>query len=392
MCIKNKLKKRRNTLQEKRKMRAERKKRKRHMKAAMQQESKSASKLKTDLDTKQNQLEASQNKMQMYKNMARTYWERWRWECEKRKELGKESLIPLNVCCQYSSQGSSTTDKLMPPQINPAMLIDLSEDLTTYVDRGSFGIVKLQLYRGIYVAVKQVLPRTFISDVIAEAKCLMKLSHPNLPHFFGICTEEKPYCIVMQFEGVQSNDGSHPQALNLHQELHKDGILHGMDWVSVCAQLSEAVRYLHFDMEILHNDIKPDNILLSNMHKKYDHPKPKAPFSISVVLTDFGKASSVSNGKRYNLSLIEQADYNSRPELSFYLAPEIISGETKQSRQSDMFAVGGIIYRIIDKNKLSSLPNLSKKLNYYAEKCRFVQYNCRPNAKQAVEFFEELLK
>ena len=60
----------------------------------------------------------------------------------------------------------------------------------------------------------------------------------------------------------------------------------------------------------------------------------------------------------------------------------------KQSRQSDMFAVGGIIYRIIDKNKLSSLPNLSKKLNYYAEKCRFV----RPNAKQALEFFEELLK
>ena len=98
------------------------------------------------------------------------------------------------------------------------------------------------------------------------------------------------------------------------------------------------------------------------MHKKYDHPRSKASFSIFVVLTDFGKASSVSNGKRYNLSLIEQADYNSR---HFYLASEIISGETKQSRQSDMFAVGGIIYRIIDKNKLSSIPSLSKKLNYY---------------------------
>ena len=43
--------------------------------------------IQVDLDNKQNQLEASQNKMQMYKNMARTYWERWRWECEKRKEL-----------------------------------------------------------------------------------------------------------------------------------------------------------------------------------------------------------------------------------------------------------------------------------------------------------------
>ena len=118
VCIENKLKKCRNTLQEKRKMRAERKKRKRHVKAAMRQESKLASKLKTDLDNKQNQLEASQNKMQMYKNMARTYWERWRWECEKRKELGKESLIPLNVCHQYSSQGSRFNHRYIDASTN----------------------------------------------------------------------------------------------------------------------------------------------------------------------------------------------------------------------------------------------------------------------------------
>ena len=30
------------------------------------------------------------NKMQMYKNMARSYWERWRWETQK---LRKESDV-----------------------------------------------------------------------------------------------------------------------------------------------------------------------------------------------------------------------------------------------------------------------------------------------------------
>ena len=45
----------------------------------------------------------------------------------------------------------------------------------------------------------------------------------------------------------------------------------------------------------------------------------------------------------YNLSPIDQADYNSCPELSFYLAPKIISGESKQSRQSDIFAFGAIL-------------------------------------------------
>ena len=78
--------------------------------------------------------------------------------------------------------------------------------------------MKLQLYRGIYVAVKQFLPQTFINDVLNEAKRLMKLSHPNLP----------PYCIILQFEGIQNN-GSQPQPQTLHQELQKDDILHGMD-------------------------------------------------------------------------------------------------------------------------------------------------------------------
>ena len=69
----------------------------------------------------------------------------------------------------------------------------------------------------------------------------------------------------MQFEGIQNNE-SQPQPLTLHQELQKGDILHCMDWISVCMQLSEAVRYLHFDVQILHNDIKPDNILLSNSY------------------------------------------------------------------------------------------------------------------------------
>ena len=147
------------------------------MKAITQQEAKLAAKLKTDIDNKQSELKISQNKMQMYKNMARTYWERWRWESQKRKE----SLVPLSQHHQ-SSHRPSTTDI---PQINPAMLTNLTEGLDNYIGRGSFGIVKLQLYRGIYVAVKQFLPRTFIDDVLNEAKCLMKLSHPNLPHFLG---------------------------------------------------------------------------------------------------------------------------------------------------------------------------------------------------------------
>ena len=143
------------------------------------------------------------------------------------------------------------------------MLNNLNNGLTNYIALGSFGIVKLQVYHGIYVAVKQFLPWTFSNDVIAEAKC-------HLLHLLGICTKELPYCIVMQFEEIQNNS-YHLQPLTLHQELQKHGILDDMDWISVCVQSSEAVRYLHLDVEIIsHNEVKPDNILLSNMHKKYN--------------------------------------------------------------------------------------------------------------------------
>lgn len=56
--------------------------------------------------------------------------------------------------------------------------------------------------------------------------------------------------------------------MTLQQEIQKGNNLHGLDWISICAQLADAVRYLHFDAEVLHNDIKPDNILLSALKEQ----------------------------------------------------------------------------------------------------------------------------
>ena len=145
------------------KTKAVRKKRMRLAKASNQQKND----LKTALEAVSSLevviLENSQNQMQMCKNMARLG--RWRWELRERKE----SLMFY--------QQSSTADKVLDPSI----LNDVS-------DIGSYGIVKMQLYRGIYVAVKQFLPCTFVNDVINEVKILLQLSHPNVLCCFGICT------------------------------------------------------------------------------------------------------------------------------------------------------------------------------------------------------------
>jgi len=80
----------------------------------------------------------------------------------------------------------------------------------------------------------------------------------------------------------------------------------------------------------------------------------------------------------------------SRP-VNFYLAPEVLSGESRQSRYSDIFALGGVFYKIIDAKKLINYPDHGKKLCKFAERCRCVHHNRRPDAKQALKFFKELL-
>ena len=358
----------RNSIAEKRRMRADRKKRKRILRSQhrkqhvqLQAQLQRVIDLKSSLDKEVSLREKSQNRMQMYKNMARTYWERWRWESQKRKEAMIQNH--LVQCSTSTSKHPSTTEKVVLQHIDPSMLTN-AYDNDNFVGRGSFGRVKVQLYHGTPVAVKQFLPRTVVKDVVNEVEILLQLSHPNLPYFFGVCVTKKPHLFVTQFEGIQGDVVGSGKAWTVHQELLKRDLC-GLDWILVCAQITEAVRYLHFDVGILHNDIKPDNILL----------KPHKP-NIPAVLIDFGKATKLSNAKLYTLSELDQADYMSRPE-NLYLAPEVLSGESRQSRYSDMFAMGGVFYKILDAKRLTNYPDHGKKLCQFTERCRCIHYSQR---------------
>ena len=55
----------------------------------------------------------------------------------------------------------------------------------------------------------------------------------------------------------------------------------------LCSQLTEAVEYLHAEANILHNDIKGNNVL-------------------KQVSVGFGKATKVVNAKRYKLTMFEK--------------------------------------------------------------------------------------
>ena len=82
----------------------------------------------------------------------------------------------------------------------------------------------------------------------------------------------------------------------------------------------------------LHNDLKGDNVLLSN----YDN-------AIHPVIIDFGKCRSITNPKRYSLTAKEQRKYK---KYHRHIAPELVEGTHPQSCQSDIYSYGYLLGQI----------------------------------------------
>ena len=243
-------------MEEKRSMRRARKKRQ------QQRYAMGAMELRKKISEQEDQLRDSERKGITYRCMAKTYWERWRYELEERKkDVAKQREFRFKMRYFVKSPGVASSSSSIPtlPLIDRSMLTNPTQygsnarDKDVFVGRGSFGIIKFQQYRGIQVAVKEFLPHTRAESVRHEASILLKLSHPYVPLLLGICTSEHPFIMVMQYHGI---DG---RCVTLYKELtQRVAIPSGayQSWIILCSELAEAIRYLHDDVNIIHNDLK----------------------------------------------------------------------------------------------------------------------------------------
>ena len=129
-----------------------------------------ALKAAAEVESEQHRREESEKKVIHYKMMARSYWERWRWELHQRKEV------------MQRNKGSSRVSRVLHLlEIDETLLLDpVNGESEVYVGQGSFAVVKMKVFRGITVAVKEIQPLTILSDVKKEATVLSKLCHPFL--------------------------------------------------------------------------------------------------------------------------------------------------------------------------------------------------------------------
>ncbi len=154
-----------------------------------------------------------------------------------------------------------------------------------------------------------------------EARRFANLNHPHLVSVFdfGITAQRFPY-IVMEF--VDGRD--------LKTVIKTEGALKAVRCLKLVLQICDALSFAH-DQEILHRDLKPNNIILFYMAGG-EH----------VKIVDFGIAKSMRTQG-------ELQSYNETGELMgtpAYMSPEEIMG-VNVDRRSDLYSLGCIMYEML---------------------------------------------
>ena len=116
----------------------------------------------------------------------------------------------------------------------------------------------------------------------------------------------------------------------LVEKKSKDGNFKEEEIVMYLMQTLKALKYSHsnFNNEVLHLDLKPDNIFLKNPNL--------------IKLGDFGACMDIELEKKYFLE-----ESGRREKTSKYMAPELFKNPPQASAKCDIWSLGCIIYELI---------------------------------------------
>ena len=151
-----------------------------------------------------------------------------------------------------------------------------------------------------------------------EAETLAKLRHPNVVPVrdYGIAGDGRPYLVLELIQGH-----------TLQERLDTTGPLRPQEAVEVALQLAAALSAAH-GREILHRDVKPENVLL------------RASDGVAI-LGDFGLAKDL--GSQLD-RLTQTGTIMGTPG---YLAPEQLGHSGEHSPALDVYGVGATLYAML---------------------------------------------
>lgn len=145
---------------------------------------------------------------------------------------------------------------------------------------------------------------------VREAKMLAALHHPGIVEVIDVFDENNTSYMVMEFINGRT----------LQSIVEKQGALSYPNAINYIAQITNAVAYIH-ERHILHRDIKPDNILITDDNK--------------AILIDFGSAREFEQDKTQR--------HTSMLTLG-YAPTEQYTANSRKGSYTDIYSIGATLY------------------------------------------------
>ncbi|CAL0318887.1 unnamed protein product [Lupinus luteus] len=268
--------------------------------------------------------------------------------------------------------------------------------------QGGFGLVyKGKLRSGSFVAIKMLSKSKDGQDFISEVATIGRIHHANVVRLIGFCVEGSTKALVYEF----MPNGS----LDKYIFSKQDNVFLTCEKIfEISLGVAHAISYLHngCEMQILHFDIKPHNILLDEnfIPKVSDFGLAKLyPVDKNVVTMTGARGTLGYMAPElyyHNIGGVSyKADVYSFGMLLMEMASRrrnFISHAESNVESSSKLYFPMWIYDQLDKDKDIELENLTKEENEITKKMIVVALWCiqlkpsdRPSMNKVVEMLED---
>ncbi len=180
------------------------------------------------------------------------------------------------------------------------------------------------------VALKMMHPHlaareSFQKRFLQEARAIARLEHGNIVNIYQASFEAGQLFLVMELV----TGGSLREYLH-HLET-QDKIIQLPEAVELVRQMADGLHYAH-DQQMVHRDIKPDNVLLRPATTPGKHS------TFNILLADFGLAQLAEN-------IVESSPGVAKGTFP-YMSPEQCLGQRVDQR-TDIYALGVVLYELV---------------------------------------------
>jgi len=176
---------------------------------------------------------------------------------------------------------------------------------------------------GRQVAIKVLSPatRAYLGSERFQREVLLaaQLSHPHIVPLFEADEEDDLLFYVMEYVEGES----------LKDRLAREGALPLEEVIRIAVEVGDALQYAH-DRGVVHRDVKPGNILLSQGH---------------ALVTDFGIAKLVDAAAPAGRHSLTEAGFT--VGTVEYMSPEQASGAAGIDARADVYALAAVVYEML---------------------------------------------